>query len=61
MEYSTQEDEFETISADGTVQISSWLTTGGNYSQRKYFDALDPRQSFTNFLGSRTVVRIAER
>jgi hypothetical protein len=57
MEYSTQEDEFATISADGTVQISSWLTTGGNYSQRKYFDALDPRQSFTNFLGSRTVVR----
>jgi lipopolysaccharide assembly outer membrane protein LptD (OstA) len=60
MEYSTQEDEFETISADGQVQISSWLTTGGNYSQRKYFDAYDPRQSFTNFLGSRTVVRIKD-
>ena len=60
MEYSTQEDAFETISADGTVQISSWLTTGGNYSQRKYFDAFDPRQNFTNFLGSRTVVRLAE-
>jgi LPS-assembly protein len=57
MEYSTQEDAFETISADGTVQLSSWLTTGGNYSQRKYFDAFDPRQSFTNYLGSRTVVR----
>jgi hypothetical protein len=60
MEYSTQEDEFETISADGTVQLSSWLTTGGNYSQRKYFDSLDPRQSFTNFLGSRTVVRVKD-
>jgi hypothetical protein len=56
MEYNWTEDEFETISADGMIRITDWLQTGGNYSQRKFFDFTDPRRNFTNFLGTRTTV-----
>jgi LPS-assembly protein len=58
LEYHAGRDQFETISADGTVRITSWLRTGGSYSQVKYGlstpDALDA--PFTQYLGTHTTV-----
>jgi lipopolysaccharide assembly outer membrane protein LptD (OstA) len=58
LEYHAGRGQFETISADGNVRITSWLRTGGSYSQVKYGLTLpgEPEAPFTTFLGTQTTV-----
>jgi lipopolysaccharide assembly outer membrane protein LptD (OstA) len=58
LEYHAGRDQFETISADGNVRITSWLRTGGSYSQVKYGLTApgEPEAPFTTYLGTQTTV-----
>jgi LPS-assembly protein len=59
MEYNAREGGFETIQTNGEIRLS-WLQTSNGYSQRKYFDILDPTRAFTNFLNSNTRVNLKD-
>jgi lipopolysaccharide assembly outer membrane protein LptD (OstA) len=58
LEYHPGREQFETISADGTVRLTSWLRTGGSYSQVKYGLSTpdQPDVPFTTYLGTQTTV-----
>jgi hypothetical protein len=58
LEYHPGREQFETISADGTVRLTPWLRTGGSYSQVKYGLSTpdEPDVPFTTYLGTQTTV-----
>jgi LPS-assembly protein len=58
LEYHAGRSQFETISADGTVRVTSWLRTGGSYSQVKYGLTMpgEPEVPSTTYLGTQTTV-----
>jgi LPS-assembly protein len=58
LEYHSRRGQFETISADGNVRVTSWLRTGGSYSQVKYGLATpdEPDVPATTYLGTQTTV-----
>jgi lipopolysaccharide assembly outer membrane protein LptD (OstA) len=58
LEYHAGRSQFETISADGNVRLTSWLRTGGSYSQVKYglTQPGEPEAPFTTYLGTQTIV-----
>jgi hypothetical protein len=58
LEYHDRRGQFETISADGTVRVTSWLRTGGSYSQVKYGLTTpdQPEVPATTYLGTQTTV-----
>lgn len=58
LEYHAGRGQFETISADGTVRVMSWLRTGGNYSQVRYglTQPGEPEVPPTSYLGTQTAV-----
>jgi hypothetical protein len=58
LEYHAGREQFETISADGNVRLTSWLRTGGSYSQVKYglTQPGEPEAPFTTYLGTQTTV-----
>jgi LPS-assembly protein len=62
VEYHAGRDQFETISADGNVRLTSWLRTGGSYSQVKYglTQPGEPETPFTTYLGTQTMVGSAD-
>jgi LPS-assembly protein len=60
VEYNKQQGEIETIQANGNIRVGGWLDTSNGYSQRKYFDFLDPTRAFTNFLNSTTRVHLKD-
>jgi lipopolysaccharide assembly outer membrane protein LptD (OstA) len=58
LEYHAGRDQIETISADGNVRLTSWLRTGGSYSQVKYGLTApgEPEAPSTSYLGTQTTV-----
>jgi LPS-assembly protein len=60
LEYNAQKGKLETAQLNANVRVGSWLETSNGYSQRTYFDVLDPQQAFTNYLSSTTRVNFLE-
>jgi lipopolysaccharide assembly outer membrane protein LptD (OstA) len=75
VEYHSRRGQFETISADGSVRLTSWLRTGGSYSQVKYgltqpgeteteeageAEAEETKSPYTTFLGTQTTISSPE-
>jgi hypothetical protein len=58
LEYHPRRGQFETISTDGSVRVTSWLRTGGSYSQVKYglTPPGEPEAPPITFLGTQTTV-----
>ncbi len=58
LEYHAGRGQFETISADGNVRVTSWLRTGGSYSQVKYGLTTpgEPEPPAISYLGTQTTV-----
>jgi lipopolysaccharide assembly outer membrane protein LptD (OstA) len=60
LEFDKQAGEFETIQANGTVNVG-WLQTTGGWSQRKYLAIVNPLfRPPNNFLSSQTSVNIGK-
>lgn len=58
LEYHAGRGQFETISADGNVRVTSWLRTGGSYSQVKYGLTTpgEPEPPAVSYLGTQTMI-----
>jgi hypothetical protein len=58
LEYHAGREQFETISADGNVRLTSWLRTGGSYSQVRYGLTTpgEPPPPAISYLGTQTTV-----
>ncbi len=61
LEYNAQLGEFETIQANGTVNVGTWLSTSSGWSQRKFVYIVNPLlRPPNNFLSSRTNVNLRQ-